>query len=90
MPLPSLYVFSSMLSVMDREGARPMPSRSSGMKDMEMPLSRIALGERPTMFSPLWIIWPPSMGRRPAMASHSSFWPQPAMPATPRISPPRI
>ena len=25
------------------------------------------------MFSPLWIIWPPSMGRRPAMASSSSF-----------------
>ena len=79
-----------MLSVMDMEGARPMPSRSSGMKDMEMPFSRIALGGRPTMLSPLWIISPDWMGRSPAMASHSSFWPQPAMPATPRISPPRI
>ena len=79
-----------MLSVMDMEGARPMPSRSSGIKDMEMPFSRMALGGRPTILSPLWIIIPLSMGRRPAMASHSSFWPQPAMPATPRISPPRM
>ena len=86
----SEYFFRIILSVMDSEGARPIPRRSSGIKDMEMPLSRMALGDRPTMLSPLWIILPDWMGRRPAMASHSSFWPQPAMPATPRISPPRI
>ena len=34
------------------------------------------------------IIIPLSMGRRPAIASQSSFCPQPAIPATPRISPP--
>ena len=32
---------------------------------------------------------PPSTGRRPSSASHSSVWPLPCTPATPRISPAR-
>ena len=86
-PGPFFQERSIIFPVMPIEPTRPMPSRSSGMKDMEMPFSRMALGLRPTMLSPLWIIMPLSIGRRPAMASHSSFWPQPAIPATPRISP---
>ena len=37
-----------------------MVGRKVEMKDMEIPFSRMALGGRPTMLSPLWIIMPPS------------------------------
>ena len=39
---------------------------------------------------PLMTTWPPSTWRRPVMASTSSSWPLPSIPARPRISPPRI
>ena len=36
-------LLDSMLSVMDIEGANPIPKRSSGIKDMEMPFSKIII-----------------------------------------------
>ena len=47
-PLPLRQERSIMLPVMPIEPTRPMPSRSSGTNDMEMPLLRIFIGSRPT------------------------------------------
>ena len=40
-----------MLPVMPMEPTRPMPSRSSGTKDMAMPCLRMSMGSMPTRFS---------------------------------------
>ena len=45
---PFLQERSIMLPVMPIEPTRPMPRRSSGTKDMAMPLLRISMGSRPT------------------------------------------
>ncbi len=64
----------------------PIPRRSSGIKPIRMPLWMMSRGVLPTRFSPSKKMRPLSGRMRPAMASHSSFCPLLATPATPRIS----
>ena len=71
-----------------------MPKRSSGTKAMATPAFLICMGVLPTsseagLPSGVNRMEPSATGCRPAMASSSSRWPEPAMPAMPRISPPR-
>ena len=71
-----------------------MPNRSSGTKERSRPLRMISSGSMPLSRHSLpsgsmyVILLPSSSFCRPEMASSSSFWPEPAMPAMPRISPP--
>ena len=66
---------------------RPMPRRSSGINAMETPRLMISRGLSPSMRLPSIKMLPPDMACRPAMASQRARWPDPATPATPRISP---
>ena len=67
-----------------RPGARRcFPDAALGlMPDAASPASARRRERRYRCMAPRWA------GCRPAMASSSSFWPLPAMPAMPRISPP--
>ena len=82
-----------MLPVMPIVPTRPMPSRSSGTNERATPISRMAFGLRPTsssflpLFGSINVIEPPTGTSSPAIASSSDFWPAPAMPAMPKISP---
>ncbi len=90
--LPLRKERSIILDEMSMLPTRPMPSLSSGTKDRVTPRFAMVRGSFPISSSrvpssSMYVMLPDSVGCRPAMASRSSFWPLPDIPAIPRISP---